>query len=705
MSSSTTKKLPATPVSYASSRAIQHTDAMRRTSIVPENRPGKSSRKIRRQVGLKSRSGKPKLRRLPNHHHLTESPSVEVSVDKMDPATPARSETEALEAGKDEDTTLTETPEKGPENKKAGWSDCLFGVDKMDPATPARSETEALELGKDEDTTLPETAEKGPESEKANWFGLFGAVKMDPAMPARSETEALELGKDEDTTVPETPEKGPESEKAGWFDVPFGVDKMDPATPARSETEALEVGKDEDPTLPATAEKGPESEKANWFGLFGAVKMDPATPARFETEALEVEKDEDTTVPETPEKGPENKKAGWSDCLFGAVKMDPATPARSEAKALEVGKYEDTTFPETPEKGPENMKAGWFHGQFGAVKMDPATPARSEAEALELGKDEDTTLPETPEKGRISQISSTDSEDEMDEVASSSKKSVHFALLLAFLLAAIAGLSYVVWYLHDRNGSANVSPGEVAFAVEPTLPPTTRPSEAPSVTPTVSSSPTIHTARPTSQPTRRLSRPPTSIPTRNPTPYPTVETEESYFMELMARTSPTVAMAIENTNSNHYRAFRWLTNDPDFYSYDDERLITRWVLAFFKLEVRILRRPPTSEPTPLPSSEPTPLPSTDSSSGLATTSLPTVDPFPDRRLNWNSMESWMQYTDECQWFTSFYFNNVACNSKKEFKRFVLINLGLEGTLPKELTLLSKLGKEHANTPHHIKKYL
>jgi hypothetical protein len=172
----------------------------------------------------------------------------------------------------------------------------------------------------------------------------------------------------------------------------------------------------------------------------------------------------------------------------------------------------------------------------------------------------------------------------------------------------------------------------------------------------------------------------------------------------MARISPTTAMAIENANSNHYRAFRWLTNDPDFYSYDDNRLIQRWVLAFFNLEVQIF--PP---PTPEPSSEPTPLPSeptTESPSGLPiTTSSPTFDPFPDRRLNWDSMESWMKYTDECQWFTSFYFNNVACNSRKEYKRFVLINLGLEGTLPSELTLLSKLGKEHANTPRHINKNL
>jgi hypothetical protein len=361
---------------------------------------------------------------------------------------------------------------------------------------------------------------------------------------------------------------------------------------------------------------------------------------------------------------------------------------------------------------PENERVNWFDGLFGIVKTAPATPAR---EARKLEKVEDTTLPETPEKGRFAQISATDSEDEKDEVASSAKKSIHFALihfalLLAFLLAAIAGLSYLLWYLQDRNGSANVSPAG-AFAVEPTLPPTTKlsvaPSGAPSTeSPSVSLSPTVPTASPSSPPTLRPTRVPTSRPTRSPTLYPTMETHESYFMELMARTSPTVAMAIENTNSNHYQAFRWLTNDPDFYSYNDERLMQRWVLAFFRLEVRIPTPPPTSAPTPFPTSEPTPLPFTDSPSGLPsglnTTSSPTFDPFPDRRLNWNSMESWMQYTDECQWFTSFYFNNVACNGRMEYKRFVLINLGLEGTLPKELTLLSKLGKEHANTPRHAK---
>jgi len=55
------------------------------------------------------------------------------------------------------------------------------------------------------------------------------------------------------------------------------------------------------------------------------------------------------------------------------------------------------------------------------------------------------------------------------------------------------------------------------------------------------------------------------------------------------------------------------------------------------------------------------------------------------------MESWMQYTDECQfWFTSYYFNSVACNSLHQFKRLVLINLDLEGTLPSEISLMSRL---------------
>jgi hypothetical protein len=183
-----------------------------------------------------------------------------------------------------------------------------------------------------------------------------------------------------------------------------------------------------------------------------------------------------------------------------------------------------------------------------------------------------------------------------------------------------------------------------------------------------------------------------------------VETEEIYFMKIMARISPRTAMAIENTNSNHHRAFRWLTNDPDFYSYNDNRLMQRWVLAFFNLEVRLSPPPPSSEPTPLPS-EPTTESPSGLPSGLPIASSPNFDPFPDRRLNWNSMESWMQYTDECQWFTSFFFNNVACDSRMEFKRFVLINLGLEGTIPTELALLSKLGKEHANTPRHINKNL
>lgn len=459
---------------------------------------------------------------------------------------------------------------------------------------------------------------------------------------------------------------------------------------------------------------------SKWFPSFG-------TPQRLQGQS----ENQNTMPPDPPSTHDDQEASDTSPPGFSGFVHVPETPPGFNG-AVRVPSSHDVETQRISEESvvQEKKKGSWFDNLFGVAKGNPSTPERPEAAPLKVGKDEETTVPETPDHGRFARISASDSEGEevVEEVNLSSKKSIHFALihfvlLLVFLLAAIAGLSYYLWHLSERNQGAS-SP-ELVITISPTLPPSASPTtSAPtlSLSPTMSVEPTMDpTGTPTSYPTRRPTRPPTSPPTRSPTSYPTAETEQSYFMNLMARISPTTAMAMENRNSNHFRALRWLANDPDFYSYSDHRLLQRWVLVFFNLETQITPPPtaePSAEPSALDSLEPTSEPSlsptglptstgsfspsvlpsgspsesqSESQSGLPN-SLPTVDPFPDRRLNWNSLESWMQYTDECQWFSSYFFNTVACNSKKEFKRFVLINIGLEGTIPTELALLSKLGK-------------
>ena len=133
-------------------------------------------------------------------------------------------------------------------------------------------------------------------------------------------------------------------------------------------------------------------------------------------------------------------------------------------------------------------------------------------------------------------------------------------------------------------------------------------------------------------------------------------TKSTNFTVIMSQISPSIVDSINDGGSPQHLAYQWLVKDPDYYTYSETRIVQRWVLAVFKIKT-------------------------------ATSSQRRAD----RRLN-EALDTWMEYTNECEWFTSWYENRVACNAKGQYRNLILRNIGLEGTIPSELNLLSNLRK-------------
>jgi hypothetical protein len=219
-------------------------------------------------------------------------------------------------------------------------------------------------------------------------------------------------------------------------------------------------------------------------------------------------------------------------------------------------------------------------------------------------------------------------------------------ILAVVLLLAIGGMS---WFVHYLRAVGATSPTRAA-------PPTNVPMDMPSGAPTVVES-LVPSPDPTRTPTATPSRSPSVSPSNQPSASPSERTPGRHFLKVMERYSTSVLDNIRNTNTKQYKAYDWLINDPDYFSYSDRRLVQRFVLVLFSYELTLPQQGRLR-----------------------------------RQLNWNAMETWSQYTDECLWFTSHYDDRLGCDRTGLFKRIVLINLGLQGTIPTELTLLSRLGK-------------
>ena len=110
-----------------------------------------------------------------------------------------------------------------------------------------------------------------------------------------------------------------------------------------------------------------------------------------------------------------------------------------------------------------------------------------------------------------------------------------------------------------------------------------------------------------------------------------------------------------NKSTKQNQAYQWLLDDPKFWSYDDRKLMQRWVMKVLSLEWTAI-----------------------GGSHIRPDQLP--------------LDSWGEYTDECGWFMSYYDNKPPCSETGALKRLVLTNVGLQGTIPSELRYLDRLSK-------------
>ena len=115
-----------------------------------------------------------------------------------------------------------------------------------------------------------------------------------------------------------------------------------------------------------------------------------------------------------------------------------------------------------------------------------------------------------------------------------------------------------------------------------------------------------------------------------------------------------------DTTSSQYEAYQWLIKDPNFWTYDQEKMIQRWVMAMLSFEWT----------------------ATGGDLEMETRSILGEDP----------LETWGEYTDECDWWNSYNLNEIPCSEAGIVKRIVLINIGLQGTIPSEISMLTKLSK-------------
>lgn len=319
---------------------------------------------------------------------------------------------------------------------------------------------------------------------------------------------------------------------------------------------------------------------------------------------------------------------------------------------------------------------------FPSISIRKNGPRTSERQTKSSFGDE--TAPET--FGDSAQFAADKDSDEVQERSSFSKVKYYWAAFFAmFLVGAIAALTYGLMSLRDQNiGPTQLSatsdrewdwtfkptPLETVaptITPYPTMQPTTlRPSSAPSSPPSMAPSTATPSSTPTTAspsrtptstptlsqaPTHAPSSTPTIAPTRTPTMSPTAS-KEANFTLVLAQISASSLDAIGTPASPQRRAFKWITDDPDYFSYSEDRIIQRWVLAVFSVEVSTSRR--------------------------------------NRRLN-AALNDWMEYTDECRWFIT--DDEIeACDEEGVFKSLVLEDIGLDGTIPSELFLLDRLSE-------------
>jgi hypothetical protein len=283
---------------------------------------------------------------------------------------------------------------------------------------------------------------------------------------------------------------------------------------------------------------------------------------------------------------------------------------------------------------------------------------------------------------------------------------IYFMVVLAIFLLVISGvaLTFSFMYLkqeqeangtdessnsasasttNSNNNAFNNPPTDTPFVATTTNVPTTQlPQPSPTMTPmkpsmrpATSTPPQTTSTRPSSSPSETTANP--VSPSSSPVTAVVVQTDapsnatndgseiDADLLSILAAYSPATVTAIgENFESSQYQAYDWLINDPDYWSYVVPTVVQRYALAvlFFstggpewKNETTIILPPDT-----------------------ATTVAPAEVKTP-----------WLSYTDECNWWTTNPgADGRACNSESIIISVHLVKMGLKGTIPPEIALLS-----------------
>lgn len=162
------------------------------------------------------------------------------------------------------------------------------------------------------------------------------------------------------------------------------------------------------------------------------------------------------------------------------------------------------------------------------------------------------------------------------------------------------------------------------------------------------------------------------LTTQSPTLVPTQESifiknNRGKFLDILeSRIDSGKFILYENglPETPQFKAQSWLTQDPHFFRYSDDRMIQRWVLATFAFGMM--------EGTANGGYK---------NALLRQEGILQIPP---------ALTDWVQYTDECTWFHTIGDDNGRnlCNSEGLYIRLDLRSQNLVGTLPSEIALLS-----------------
>ena len=295
------------------------------------------------------------------------------------------------------------------------------------------------------------------------------------------------------------------------------------------------------------------------------------------------------------------------------------------------------------------------------IKTPKHSPAKNP------GSPDDVTLPETPppmgeNEGKGSQRKKRGSIYERNEkdFTRTLNTRLRRVVLLAgclgsILLGAVAVLSFSLYQYRRKDNSGEEPPLRPQQAenepianivITPSAP--IAPIPVPGLTFVMPTPRPVATPVPTPAPSMKLSMNVSSSPIE-------------FVQETIIRASPKSEQSLNDATSPQSAALQWLADDPALANYTQTRIVQRFALSTFFLSV-------TESGNSLPQF------------GRALRGMQGID-FSD----------WMTYTDECSWYST--KPEVVCDINGFIRGIHLVGVGLQGSLPAELSLLSNsLGK-------------